>query len=79
MVMFENKQITLFHCLILLKQGLVFTAQCALLDREKEITRSYLKDDALKDILFICFFLDSPAGYVCMYVCCPGGLSIFFC
>jgi len=26
---------------------------------------------------FICFFLDSPAGYVCMYVCCPGRFSIF--
>jgi len=32
-------------------------------------------------VIIICFFLDSPAGYVCMYVymyvCCPGGFSIF--
>jgi len=33
---------------------------------------------SMRHFIFICFFLDSPAGYVCMYVCCPGGLSIFF-
>jgi len=37
--------------------------------------REYFSHFSKEDI--ICFFLDSPAGYVCMYVCCPGGFSIF--